>query len=97
MAEILPKKQAIEIENCEIKPSRRGEKLEILLKADSRISESPKKVEVADIDFEDETPEEIELDALEGKFEYAKVTENSPSLRARHCPNREEKAGGSSC
>ena len=74
MAEMLPKKQAIEIENCEIKPSRRGEKLEILLKADSRISESPKKIEVADIDFEDETPEEIELDALEGKFEYAKVT-----------------------
>ena len=35
---------------------------------------SLKKIEVADIDFEDEALEQIELDALEGKFEFAKVS-----------------------
>ena len=74
MLEMMPKKQAIEIENCEIKPSRRGEKMEILLKSDSRINEIKKKIEVADIDFEDDTPEEIQLDSLQSKFEYVKVT-----------------------
>ena len=74
MSEMLPKKQAIEIENCEIKPSQRGEKMEILLKSDSWISESKRKIEVPDIDFEDDTPEEIQLDALQSKFDYAKVT-----------------------
>ena len=68
-----PKKQAIEIENCETKPSRRGEKMEILLKSDSW-SESKRKIEVPDTDFEDDTPEEIQLDALQSKFDYAKVT-----------------------
>ena len=58
---MLSKKQAIEIENCEIKPSRRGEKMEILLKVDSCVSESQKKIEVVDIDFKDETPKEIVL------------------------------------
>lgn len=71
---MLPKKTAIEIANCEIKPSRRVEKMEILLKSDSRISESMKEISVADIDFEDDTPEEIELDALQSKFECVKVT-----------------------
>ena len=37
--------------------------MEILLKADSRISESTKKIKVADINFEDKTPEELELNA----------------------------------
>ena len=51
--------------SCEIKPSRRGNKMEILLKLDSSVNESQKKIEVADVDFEDNNPEEIALDALQ--------------------------------
>ena len=69
-----PKKTAIEIANCEIKSSRRGDQMEILLKSDSRIGESTKEIKVADIDFEGDTQDEIELDALQSKFKYAKVT-----------------------
>lgn len=47
--------------------------MEILLKSDSW-SESKRKIEVPDTDFEDDTPEEIQLDALQSKFDYAKVT-----------------------
>jgi len=45
-----------------------------LLKFDSWISESKRKLEVPNIDFEDDTPEEIKLNALQSKFDYAKVT-----------------------
>ena len=48
--------------------------MEILLKSDSWISESKRKIEVPDTDFEDDTPEEIQLGALQSKFDYAKVT-----------------------
>ena len=40
MSDMMSKKKAIEIKNCEITPSRRGEKMEILLKSDSSINES---------------------------------------------------------
>ena len=50
--------------------------MEILLKSDSSINKSQKEIEVADIDFEDNSPEEITLDALQSKFIFAKVTVN---------------------
>ena len=43
--------------------------MEILLKSDSKINASDKKIDVPDIDFEDDTPEEIALDALQSKYE----------------------------
>ena len=43
------------------------------IKYDSRINESDK-IEVADVDFEDSTPDEIALDALQSKYVFAKVT-----------------------
>ena len=71
---MLPKKTAIEIANCEIKPPSSLPGMGRRLKSDSRSSGSTKEIKVADIDFEDDTPEEIGLDALRSKFEYAKVT-----------------------
>ena len=76
MSDMLTKKRAIEIKNCEIKPSRRGDKMEILLKFDSKINESEKKIDVPDVDFEDDTPEEVALDGLQSKYVFAKVTVN---------------------
>ena len=52
--------------------------MEILLKSNSWISESKRKIEVPDIDFEDDIPEEIQLDALQSKFDYAKVDVGKP-------------------
>ena len=76
MSELLTKKRAIEIKNCEFKSSRRGDEMEILLKSDSKINASDKKIDVPDIEFEDDTPEEIALDALQSKYVFAKVTVN---------------------
>ena len=76
MSEMLTKNRAIEINNCEFKPSRRGDKMEILLKSDSKINASVKKIDVPDIDFEDDTPEAIALDTLHSKYVFAKVTVN---------------------
>ena len=43
---------------------------------DSEINVSDKKIDVPDIDFEDDIPEEIVLDALQSKYVFAKVTVN---------------------
>lgn len=74
MCDLLPKKQAININNCEIKPSRRGDQMEILLKGDTKICESPKKIKISDVEFEVGSPEEVKLDALVSKYVFAKVT-----------------------
>ncbi len=50
--------------------------MEILPKSDSKKNASDKKIDVPDIDFEDDTPEEIALDALQSKYDWAKVTAN---------------------
>ena len=72
----MSKKKAIEIKNCEVKPSRRGEKMEILLKSDSSINESTKNIEVSEVEFKDDTPEEIRLAGLQLKHVYARVSVN---------------------
>ena len=75
MSVMLPKKRTIEIRNCEIKPSRRGDQMEIIfLKGDSMINESTKKIDVSDVDFKDDNPDEIMLDALQSKYVFAMVT-----------------------
>ena len=73
---MLSQKKPIEIKNCEVKPSRRGEKMEILLKSESLIHESPKEISIPDVDFEDDLLPEITLDALPPNYEFAKVTVN---------------------
>ena len=76
MDELMAKKKAIAKKNCEIKQSRRGDKMEILLKTDTSVGETAKKIEVSDMDFEDDTPEVIKLDDLQSKYVFAKVTVN---------------------
>lgn len=48
--------------------------MEIMLKSDSRINKSKKKINVPDVDFEDLNPEEVSLDVLPSKYVFAKVT-----------------------
>ena len=51
--------------------------MEILLKGSTSISETNKKIEVSDLDFEVIGPEEIILDNLQLKYIFAKVTVNA--------------------
>ena len=67
MDDLMAKKKAIAKKICEIKQSRRGDKMEILLKADTSIGETAKKIEVSDVDDEDDTPEVIKLDDVHFK------------------------------
>lgn len=50
--------------------------MEILLKSESLIRESPKEISIPDVDFEDDLLAEITLDALPPNYEFAKVTVN---------------------
>lgn len=74
MADMMSKKIPIQIQNCEIKPSRRGEKMEILLKFHSSIKETTETFDVSDVEYLDGTPKTITLDELQSKHGYAKVT-----------------------
>ena len=51
--------------------------MEILLKENTAISETSKKIEVSDLEFESIGPEEITLDHLQLKYIFAKVTVNA--------------------
>lgn len=44
MDNFMGKKQAVQIKDCEIKQSRRGDRMEILFKADTCINETVKKL-----------------------------------------------------
>ncbi len=61
MGDFRSKKQAIQLSDCEIKRSWRGEKMELLLKASMIISESPRKIEVSSLEFEEDDPAKVTL------------------------------------
>jgi len=56
LASFLELKQPTHLINCEVKPSRQGDKLEIMLKKFTEIAKSPKKIEVPDQLLEPDTP-----------------------------------------
>jgi len=70
-----------------------------MAEVNSWISESKRKIEVPDIDFEDDTLEEIQLDALQSKFDYAKVTVRVKIHRVTDAETVQtgKKTGGCSC
>ena len=68
MSDMMVKKRPVEIQNCEIKPSLRGDKMEILLKSNSAVEESTRSIDVPEVDFEDEVPEEIEVSKIKEKY-----------------------------
>ena len=51
MEDFMSKRQPVQLTNFEIKQARRGNKMEILLKANTSIGESPKKIEVLSVEF----------------------------------------------
>jgi len=74
MEDFMSKRQPVQLTDCEIKQARRGNKMEILLKANTTIGESPKKIEVLSVEFKDHTPSLVTLHELQGVDTYERVT-----------------------
>ena len=51
---LMDKKQAVKLEDCEVRHARRGQNMEILLKGSTKIGTSPKKFDYSNIPIDDE-------------------------------------------
>ena len=71
MKNLMKNKQAVKIDDCEVRHARRGQSMEILLKGSTKISMSPRKFEFSNILIQEEiTP----LSDLESKGVYDRVS-----------------------
>ncbi len=84
MKDFMSKKKPVQLEDCEIKQARRGQKMEIMLKGQTTISESQKKFDVASIDFEDDSPSTVALSGLDSMNVFDRVTVNVKVLKLGH-------------
>lgn len=57
----MSKRQPVKPSDCEIKQARQGDQMEVLLKGNTSIGESPKKIEVESVDFESNKPTLVTL------------------------------------
>ena len=73
MSDHMQNKELVQLNDCQIKPARRGHDMEVLL---TTIHGSPKKISVPSIEFEDNTPVTIQLQQLQQKTIYDTVTVN---------------------
>ena len=71
MKNLMEKKQAVKLDDCEIRHARRGQKMEIVLKGNTKIGMSPKKFDFANILIEDEI---IPLSGIESKGVFDRVS-----------------------
>ena len=74
--EYMTQNQPIKIENCEVKRAQRGNKMEVMLKGNTKIGDSPKKFAVSSLQYKDDTPTTITLSNLETTNVYERVTVN---------------------
>ena len=81
MTDLMQKREPVQLSDCQIKPARRGHDMEVMLKNTTIIHESPKKMSVSSIEFEDNTPATILLDQLQHKSLYELVTVNVKVVR----------------
>ena len=63
MTHLMEKKQPIQLNDCEARPARRGQKMEILLKGSTKISVSPKKFDFSNIFIEEEVTPLIQIES----------------------------------
>ena len=71
LAEFHQKKDPVALLNCEIKPSKWGSQLEVLMRKDTELQKSPKKFNVASLVCN--TSNEITLDQLQDLNSYQRV------------------------
>lgn len=72
--DFLTKKTPLRLEDCQIKPGRRGSKMEIQLKDTTVLMKSPKTFDFSAIDFDTDAGIAINLGELEDMSLYQKVT-----------------------
>ena len=65
MEDFMVQKQPIQLTDCEVKRARRGDQMELLLKTNTAICGSPKKIEVLSADFKDNKSRVITLEGLQ--------------------------------
>ena len=75
MKDYLSNKQAMTLEDCEIKQTRRGTKMEIMLRGTMKLNQSPKTVEVSSLDYDEDNPITVTLDQLQSLNAYERVTD----------------------
>ena len=76
-------KQPLSLEDCEIKPARRGSKMEIMLKGTTKLNKSPKKIKISTLEYDIDSPTTITLDQLKSTNAYEKVIVNIKVLRCK--------------
>ena len=74
LASFLASGQPAHLTNCEIKTSRQGEKLEILLKKFTDISKSPKKINIPEEDLDVNMPSVVKLSQLPQIQDFQRIS-----------------------
>lgn len=70
LQELMDQKKAVHLDDCEVKKSKRGNSMEIMLKSNTSILQSPKKFDSVHFNKQDEV---IPLDLLQSKSLFDKV------------------------
>ena len=64
MSDYKERSLTINLDDCEVKPARRGSKMEIMLKGSTTLTNSPKKFDIPPAELQDNGPLKITLDSL---------------------------------
>ena len=70
------KKEPVQLTDCQIKPARHGNDMEIMFKGTTKLHPSPKKFDTSTFHFGGEGPAEIDLAQLQSFNNYDRVTVN---------------------
>ena len=76
MKQLMENKEAVQLQDCEIKQARRGDKMEVMLKGSTQVLKSPKKFDVSNLDFKDDGPVSISLAHIDSYNIFDRVTVN---------------------
>ena len=74
MSDYKERSLTINLDDCEVKPARRGSKMEIMLKGSTTLTNSPKKFDIPPAELQDKGPLKITLDCLSSVNVYERVT-----------------------
>ena len=76
MKQLMDDKQAVQLQDCEIKQARWGEKMEIMLKGSTQVLKSPNKFDVSSLDFKDDGPVRFKIADIDSYNVFDRVSVN---------------------
>ena len=91
MKDFMNKREPVQLTDCQIKPARRGNDMEIMFKGTTKLQPPPKKFDISTFYFSDEGPAEISVAQLESFNDYDRVTVN---IKVMTTINPTEVSGG---